>query len=332
MAVPSISNIYPNFAHVGGESMVRILGGDFRTRVYTPFITEDFVTIIEGPWQYGPTTGPTVQVRFGAAVSQHVVVVNHALMYVRVPVTAMDAPGPVDVTVQNLDDEGVPIPGESVTVSGAFSYRGFEFTHDAALTRVVRAFIRELKRQVLRNVTLAQVHTDYDASTGDTYNLTELQELPSLVVMGPEIEPNSEPENTVYDEAFGQQAVQRGPYYGDLGFQVIGTADRNGVLLNLQSALVTFLRNNPYLYVDVDPADPAQGRHRFELVFSRGGAPSINLGGDDNNVKSFTSRIDIRQVPLTGLPGFTQEGVGAIDVTSPVREIVQAIILNVTKL
>ena len=336
MAVPQVTNIYPNTAHVGGEAMVRILGGDFRTRyrLSADFgLDGEFVTIIEGPLATADNDSPTVRVSFGAAASQRVVVVNHALMYVLVPTTALDGAGTVDVTVENLDDDGVPIPGESVTKTLAFTYLQTSFTQDSTLVRVVRKFIRELRRQVLRNTTIANTHTDYDAATGDTFNLTELQELPSLVIIGPELDKYTQPDIMIYTDSFGVKTQQRQPLYADLSFQLVGAADRHVVLLNLQSALVTFIQRNPFLIVDRDPDDPAAGQLKFELVFpSSGGAPSINGGGDDNNVSTFGARVVIKDVPITGLPGFNQEGVGGVDVTAPVTEIVSAILLNVLKL
>jgi len=324
MAVPTVTNVYPATGHVGGHGMIRILGGDFRRRGEAVRATDPdhLVTIVESDWSPSPYWGPTVQVRFGDAVAPQVLVVNHALIYARLPVSNADVIGPVDVTVQNLDDAGVPIPGEFAVALGAFTYRRVVLTGESMLVRIVRTFLRALKKQVLQNVTTSHIHTDYDAATGDTFNLTELQHLPSLVVIGPELEEGTEPEVEQYVDAFGYRVRMPQPKYGDLSFQIIGTSDRHVVLINLQSVLVTFFERNPYLYVDLDPADPSRGQVRFELVLARGGAPSINAGGDDSSLTTFGARAVIRQVPLSGLPGFDEEGTGGVGITRPVTAVI----------
>jgi hypothetical protein len=321
MAVPSITNIYPNYGYVGGGAMVRILGGDFRTEAGGAYPGElpEVINIIERP--IGNLGTGSVRLLFGSAPSPQVVVVNHALIYASVPPAAV--PGEVDVTVQNVDLDGDAIPGEVFTLPAGFTYRGADLLSVSAFVRVVQEFIRKMRAEVLQNVTLANVHTDYDASTGDGYNLTELQKLPSITLIGPEIlQVRGQPDEVQYLDGFGILARQARPFWGDITFDVIGAADRHRVLINLQAALIQWVERNQFLFVDKDSARPELGKAKFELVFASGGAPSINVAGDENNVSTFVSRLTIKGVPISGLGDFGQEGAGATGLAGPIEKVI----------
>jgi hypothetical protein len=287
VAVPTIANVYPNRVHTSARGLVRILGGDF---------------------------APEVAVHFGGVPSPRVMVVNHALLFAEVP----PAPaGEVTLSVQNLN-LGQPIAGELAEAVLPFSYARVLLTDDSVLTQVVEAFVLMLRQEIIPNVTTAHVHTDYDESTGDTYNLTELQTLPSLVVVGPEV---TESEEQVAAQplvpGFGFQVPAQLPYYGDLHFTITGASDSQRQLLNLQSLTLATFHRHAFVDVPRDPAAPTQGSVRFELDMETGGIPSISTASDENNVRTFVVRVVIRNVPLGELPGVNPP---ATDVVPPVGD------------
>lgn len=288
MAAPIITTVYPSRAHIAGGRLVRILGLDFAR---------------------------AVEVRFGDLKSPRVLAVNHAMVFAEVP----RAPaGEVDVTVQNLNALGQPVSGELATSPQLFTYARPQLTADATLTRVVQALVLMLRAETIDNVTTGHVHTDYDASTGDTYNLTELQRLPALVIMGPEVlEAEEQESGQVLVPHFGVLGTEMAPYWADLRFSVTGASDNMRQTLNLQALVIAAVHRHPYVELDVDPRDPAQGTVRFELDFETGGAPSIEVPSDDNNVHTFGLRLVIRAVPLGEIPGFDE---GPIDVVPPVGD------------
>jgi hypothetical protein len=84
---------------------------------------------------------------------------------------------------------GVPVAGESVLLAGAYRFARATVAREADLTRVVRQLLRELKRQVLANVS-ATVSVDYDDTVIDGLNVIAMAKVPSLVLSGPTLRPN----------------------------------------------------------------------------------------------------------------------------------------------
>jgi len=214
--------------------------------------------------------------------------------------------GVVDVTVRNLDDAGVPIPGESVTVPRAFAYRRPQLADEAHLTRLVRQFIREWRRQVLPNTVLS-VHTEFDATTGDGLNITELATLPGVALVGPAVTEdrfyslNGQLEVVLPS---GEVLVYDAPYTVDMGFQVIGVSDSQVELLNLLAAATQFVDRNPYIYLDRDPADLSRGKVRYEFDFAGGGGFEVAAGTNISNLRSFSGTVIIRGVDIEDIAGF----------------------------
>src|SRR3990167_10850073 len=106
MALPTFSSITPNTGHAGGREMVRISGTNFRLPATVPH------------------TLPTVRVRFNGEDALRVDAVDVHLLEVLTPQyrgADLTLP-PVDLEITNLDDNGVAIPGETLTVADAFTY------------------------------------------------------------------------------------------------------------------------------------------------------------------------------------------------------------------
>jgi hypothetical protein len=234
VAVPTLVNIHPRIAHPSGEALVRILGGGFHVPL-------------------SGTTYPTVRLTFNGEPSAFVAVVNHALLYARVPASRTGV-GPVVVRIENLDAAGLPIAGEMAEASGLFAYQMALLTDPSALLRVTRAFVELLQQQTIPNVSVGNTHTEYDESTGDTYNLTEVQKTPAIVVVGPEIEEVPQPEDPVYVEGFGYMVQQRPPTVVDISFDLTATSDKKIELINLQAMIIEFFRRNRAVVIDRYPA------------------------------------------------------------------------------
>ena len=97
--------------------------------------------------------------------------------------------GTVDVTLRNLDAGGAPVPGEEVVLPGAYRFLRPRIVHESDLTRLVRGLLRELKRQVIANVSMT-VSVDYDDTTIDGLNVVAISRLPSVVLSGPKVDEN----------------------------------------------------------------------------------------------------------------------------------------------
>ena len=318
MAVPTFIRALPAGSPVGtpaegptaGRALVEIYGSGFRT--------------VPAPSSSGPT-GPTyggvviaseqrtVRVRFGGVDAERVDVVRSNLIRVITPVCPLEVPKPgelpggaVDIEITNLDDSGSPIVGETLTVTGAYTYRmvKLDSATPADLTRAIRALLVSAANQVLNNVILTQ-HTDYDPDTSTAF--VENATTPALVFSGPAM-----PENRFYslnedpEERIGDVVeIRRKPRTVDLVFRVIGITDSITELLNLMALATEWMNRNPYFYVLRDDADPSKGSARYEFVqlqeFETTSRPSAS------NVHYFSGQIAIRGFDIESLAGMPSD-------------------------
>jgi hypothetical protein len=297
MPTPSIISITPSSGPAAGHLLVELVGSGFQRQTVQP----DAV---------GLATVASVRVLIRGRAAQDVRVLSDDRLACLVP---GGDPGPADVVVQNLDAAGAPIPGELAIARDAFTYVCQPLAIEADLTRLVRALLQELKRQVLDNVVLT-VHTDFEADIGAELHLATIARLPALVLIGPELAEdrffslNQQPELATGPGQFAQRRV---PYTVDLGFTVIGVSDHTTELLNLMAATQLFFHRNPYLEFDRDPAAPQTGRVRYEMDVARDGDLKVTSQPNASNVRSFSGRIVIRGFDLEDLAGFAGEGVAS---------------------
>jgi len=249
----------------------------------------------------------TVSVTIGGVPAREVKVRSSSLV---TAVTPIHDPGAVDVVVQNLDDDGVDISGESATRSGAFTFErprlspdGDE-TNESSLAFLVRTLILELKRQVIEEVALTS-NTDYDEDSGAQLHTTVLPKLPGIVLVGPMLRENrfySENEPPAIDEAApvddGDFVVVRPPYTVDVVFSIVGISDSMVELLNLMSATTLFFDRNDVLGMPIDVGDPSLGNADYEMQLEPEGDMRVSGSANNSNVRSFTGRFAIRGLDI----------------------------------
>ena len=278
MAVPTLTSIAPATGPTGGGDVARLAGTGFMPQVAVLF---------------GDAPAEVLSVRDEAGVS---------LADVRTPAHA-DAV--VDVTLRNLDPADVPVPGEEATLAGSYRYLRPRIVAESDLTRLVRTLLRELKRQVLANVSMT-VSVDYDDTTVDGMNVIAISQLPSLVLSGPRVAENrffstNEPREDVVPGASGPELMRRRPPYTvDLSFTLTAASDRTVELLNLMAAVATFLNRNRWIELPRDPEDPATAAARWEM--DPEGDFQTRLDGPDD-VRVFSCGFVIRGFDIDeGLP------------------------------
>jgi hypothetical protein len=288
----SVTSVTPAGGPTVGGTVVEILGADFRLPPDPP------------PDGIVPVPPPTVAVLFGDAPGVRVQVVSASRLFVAAP---MHDPEVVDVTVENLDDDGVPI--EEAVLPGAYTFARPKLTEESITARVSRALLQLLKRLVIENVSLA-VHVDFDEDpTGG--DIVKLAELPAILLSGPDTAENrfystNEPQQ-VDGPLAGMFAEMRQPRTVDLQFAVSGISDSNVEELNLQEAVEQALMRVKTLEMLRDPSDPALGSVSYELDVATGGAPRSTTAPNQSNLRSFTSRIIVRGVDLEGIAGIADD-------------------------
>jgi len=282
-----LASVAPETGPTGGGDLVRVTGTGF---------------------------GAQVQVRFGGQPALVLAVRAEAGTSVADVRTPAHEAGLVDVELVNLDAAGTPIPGELGSLVGTYRYARPTVAREADLTRVVRQLLRELKRQVLANVS-ATVSVDYDDTVIDGLNVVALAKVPSLVLSGPTLRPNrfysaNASHEDVVSGTSGPEVVRRKPPYTvDLVFTLTATSERTAELFNLMAAVATFLNRNRWLELPRDPADATRGVLRWEM--DPDGEFRTQLSGKDD-VRAFTSGLVVRGFDVDeGLP---------LDFTRPVIE------------
>jgi len=243
MAIPTLASVSPSVGPAGGGDLVRLRGAGFAERVTVRFAGQAALT---------------TAVRDEAGVS---------VADVRTPAVEASV---VDVELQNLDAAGLPVPGELAALPGAYRFLRPAVARESDLTRAVRQLLRELKRQVLANVS-ATVSVDYDDTVVDGQSLIAMAKVPSLVLSGPTLRPNrfysqNEPHVDVVPGALGPELVRRKPPATvDLLFTLTAASERTAELFNLMAAVATFLNRNRWLVLLRDPNAPERGSVRWEL-------------------------------------------------------------------
>jgi hypothetical protein len=292
--IPTVSSIQPATGPSSGGDLVRLVGSGF---------------------------ADAVRVSFGGALA-HVESLRREGADIVDVRTSPHAEGAVDIVLENVDASGMAIAGEGVLLAGGYRFVRANVAVEADLTRVVRQLLRELKRQVLPNVSTT-VSVDYDDTTLDGMNVIALAKVPSLVLSGPTLRPNRfYAENEAHEEVVpgfsGPELLRRRPASTvDLVFTLTGTSERTVELLNMMAAVATFLNRNRWLEVLRDPNDLTKGTVRWEL--DADGEFRTQLAGRDD-VRAFSCGLVLRGFDIDeGLPlERTQVLAGAADIaTSP---------------
>ncbi|WP_428264545.1 IPT/TIG domain-containing protein [Haliangium sp.] len=296
MPAPTITSIQPDRGLASGQTLVTLIGAGLRL----------------------PPPCPSISVYFGELPATDVQVRAQAESTIATCLTPPGQPGPVDVVIENLDDNGAPIAGETVHVPGAYTYERPELGAEPDLVRLVRALIRALKAQALPNVSL-MVHTDF-VDVGDedaSLAFASTAELPALILVGPELRENrfyalnQRPEDPLGD---GRFALRRAPYTVDLGFTLIGVTDHTAELLALMTSCTLFLHKNKHLHLLRDPAEPALGHVAYELDLAPGGAFQVRSRPNDANVRHCSGELVIRGFDIDQPGGIVVREGRAVDV------------------
>lgn len=274
MALPTIESVEPASGPSGGRDLVRLIGTGF---------------------------GPRVEVRFGGQVAEVVALRDEGARSVADVRTRAHVEGVVDIIVQNLTPDGNEVPGEHVLLARAYRFLRPRLAQESDLTRLVRALLRALKRDVAANTSM-RVHVDYaDERHVDGMRVVPIAQLPALLLSGPDL-----PENRVYstNEAHeqvvagpgGPEVVRHGPPLTvDLEFRLTGSSNHTIELLNLIAAVGKFLNRTKWIALDRDTAQPELGSVQWEL--QQAGPFRTRLDGPDG-LGAFTVELVVKGFDL----------------------------------
>lgn len=291
MAVPTFSSVTPTTGPAGGRNVLEITGTNFRvspTNGLTVAVTVDGITAL-------------AEAR--SATLLHVV----APAFERPNSAALVDPLPtVDIVITNLDDDGDPIVGETVTAAAAYTYERFPLRPPASSLegevyhRIIRKVLETFGSQLHPNIAIG-TNVDY----GDTGALViKAAQVPQIILTGPRIEEDFENRHHWADffeinEGGGppERIVSRWPgFVATLGFEAILATNNQRELWVMMQGLAAMFMRTPYLYVPANPAFPNLDRKRFPFVLTE--PPRADIQEGESNLFVAIATFEVRWVPF----------------------------------
>ncbi len=324
MTAPTVTSFLPTVGHTGGSTVCEIQLSGSGTGFNLP------PDPVPGPDGIVPEPLPTVSVTFGGVPALDVAVQSSTLLYALSPISPTYTqignrrdwgPGFVDVVVTNLDANGNPIAGESVTLTQAFEYRRPDLSVESHATTTIARFMEELARQVCPTVDYAR-HTDW-TDGGATVDLGQIAKMPALLIVDLSFEDSVQrpmgPQAVDYGD--GHWARVREPDAVDAIGTMLGVAENVVEIQNLMVGTRKLFKKMPLLQVprtsNVLPGllangayDQSGGTVGYSIEWQVTDPVKLTTQGASNSpLKTFAFAFAIRGILLEDWPGVVQQGV-----------------------
>ena len=308
MAIPTFTSIDVSTGHPGGGQVIEVVGTGFRVRTATVQIPDQ-------------QTQPTVRVRFegvsagsGWANNASVRVLSDTLLRVSVPefkgnpnipgildasLTRLSFPA-CNIVIQNVDDAGVDIPGETVTATGVYTYEQPLLSlpdGDPPLMQITRELIYMLKRQVISRVGM-NTHTDFGE---DGATATFLAEHPAIDIL---LSVEDDDEYKYLDN--DQYLIDQGTHWDSydqpntvmLSVLLTISSQWDHEIHRMLDALFEMRMRSPWLTLahDLNPDNDGRTLSRYPLEFTQ--LPQMIGRASRVNVEAYQARLQIRGIVL----------------------------------
>jgi hypothetical protein len=309
MAIPTLDQVSPSVGHSAGSTLVRITGTGFQLPFPPP-------TVVVGKASKAP---PSVRVLFDGIPARSVRVFSPTTLYCTTPrhkpdewsyvapnaatrpapsATPKDVPagfsvqqtafGTVSVEVQNLDEEGNVIAGETATLEEAYTYRRPRLDGFGGLLYVLSAFEDMLRTDITPNVSF-NPSVDYDSESGMMLGFVGLAALPGIAITEVSIltSGDSRKEKLEVDGENGLVIVRRPPIKKDVYFTLAMVSDRINELTSLIELVEHHFATNEGVEVQRDPSDPDKGSVLYPYLTDPNGSQfSGRIGRTDQMVET----------------------------------------------
>jgi hypothetical protein len=308
MGVPQITTVTPSEGLASGRGRVVIRGSQFRVQ--------------ESSAESGALE-PTVSVTFNGVDAEYVLPIAHYRLDVVTPRfldDPEDLPAAVDVVVTNLDDNGDPIGGETVTKVDGFTFRHPDLVQTASdgtptafstLQAINETFIQVLRRDLLLEVVPS---TDPDWSDDPASGLTAVASLPAVTLDGPMVEVSlkyrsSEQVLTNTGDLDESVTMSVAPFTGKLSWGIVIISDRKHDAVHAMNAAADLFHRRPVFDVPVKAG--SSDTYPAELAVEE-------WSTDDRpqtQVYTYRSRVSIEPVYFADDYGYAADGVPNEEVT-----------------
>jgi hypothetical protein len=284
VAVPTIFSITPTEGPTTGFTSVEILGENFRAPTILPPDPNTNIT---------PPSPIPVKVYFGGVEAETVLWITENRLYAFTPPRKEQSVNgtivPVDVVVENVDDNGDLIP--------------------KPLNILTRGLITKFRSFVHPN-TIHMVNTDYDEAPGDGLSITHLASLPAIVLSGPDLLENrfySTNEDKLDPIGGGLSFVKREPRTVDVTFDIMVISNSTNEILNLIHVLTEFIHQTKFCVFQPYPSRP-DIVCELEFGFADGGDFNWTAVPNSSNIRQAKGTIIVRGFDFDGVTvGYTVE-------------------------
>ncbi len=323
MAVPTISSVTPNTGPTGGFQFTVIVGTNFNTSPAVPLAGS--TTPIADP----------VLIKINGDQVIKVYSISNSEVWILTPPfhgTATDDPiAPVSVSLTNLDIDGEPISGETVTSAAAYTYRrpilhstaGNTTARPHPFSLVSAGLITAFRRQVFLNV-MQTTHVDYAEPGVLSLNIAKI---PSIVIQGPNITKDLEYTHNelIYEDLDDTTTViKQPPDVVRMGYTFLCVSDSEQELLNIMGSFQVFFAKNKYLSVPIDPFDA--NSERANLVMQLTQFPQATTAPSDSNIRVWIATADIRGVEIH-LDEYADKTTDVATIDLEVQKLIEEIII-----
>ena len=303
MAIPTISTITPSAGLTRGGNIVEIHGTNFRTVPAPP--SEGYL---------GGEAQQTILASFGGVASSWAHALSSTRAIARVPTWAgaLTVTMPVDVSVRiaNLNDDGIEIIGENVTVVEAYTYGLPSLVPERRLQAATGALVTTLRRHIFRNVQVI-ASRDYDDTPATAQRL--IASLPALHIVGPTCRINrfdsvdySPAEPTTRLDLTWQRQTR--PVVVDLVYQILGWAQNPRHLNNMAQQVLLLFRQHPWLEITTDPTTPSAATERHQIEVEWENHPDFGpMAPQVDDVIGWRAGVLVRGVQLADEPAIIIE-------------------------
>lgn len=237
-----------------------------------------------------------MRVKFGAAEATRVRVRSTTRLDCLTPISPLNDPGVVSVTVEDLDAV------TSATLANAFTYKRPTIGGvKSDLWYVVDRLIVEMRRQIIANVVLT-TQIEYDADPSDILDVVENAKVPALVLVGPDVTETRGPHARIIEDlepvGGGAWERRRSQDVETLRFMLHVIDDKTVRATNLLKEVISFFRRNDVLRVPRDSSDPNSPIEEIEMRPPNPGSWRSNTNANNFNLRHYSGEFSIVGVPI----------------------------------
>lgn len=295
MAIPTLISVNPSTGSTMGRNQLTLTGTNFRTAPSPPpvgYTSSDEQQTV-GVW----VNGVRCSEAFASASTEAVALVPEWR-----GLHSTSTPCSVDVTIANLDDSGVIIPGETVTLADGYTYDRPGLVAVTPFQRVIEETIALFRRHVLPNTSWIKSR-DYDDDTADHLDSTQRATLPMMQLVGPTLVEakdwgavRADTEDVSATEWQRLQRQKTVHLEWILDAYVSDESDNEAIAL--ASAVADFFTIVKWVRIPRDPAVPDGEVWDHEMEMDPGGAPAFDVTPQGDGLRHFRCEFTVRGVDL----------------------------------